>query len=400
MVCPNGCICDKMMFIECNFENRQQDELSFNFPLKKLAIYNNENFVSLNFRENTHILEVFIQNSPMKKILPLNTPNLFFFILKYNKIKELNSLDLNRMRNLQYLDLTGNKIYVIPDDFFSKSINLLYVDLSKNLIRDITNKIFENLRNLNTLIITKTSIEKFHKDSLKYLLNLENLYLNHTILPRFLPLHLLKSLKNLKKLYSKSYYLCCMTKKYGLKMKECRPNSSLIKACLDLIGNVYLRIFIWIIVILGLIGNIIALFIQQKKLKPSSIFYMSLHVSDIFLIIYLTIIGVVDAYYKGNYMENDANWRFSALCSFAGALANISFMNSNFCLILITADRYLAICHNLFHKRYLYKIKQFLLASTICLCFSCLVGILPIFIFEVKINMHKKNIQYIQYIKK
>lgn len=381
--CPFGCNCRLKLFIECNFGGKHQKEIHFNFLLKKLTILNNKNMLTLTFLHKFYITQLRIENSRMLKIISLKTPNLIFLILRYNNIRKLQSSDISAMRNLQHLDLTGNKISIIPNEFFYNCQKLLFIDLSKNHLYRINDLLFSKLKNLKELIIKRATIENLDEDSFKNLEKLEKLFLTDTELPRYLPLNLLSNLSSLKVLNSKYHYLCCMTEKYELNMEDCKPKSSMIKACLDLIDNVYLRIVIWIIVILGLIGNIIALIIQQQNLKPSSIFFMSLHISDIFLILYLTIIGIADINFKGNYMENDANWRFSSLCSFAGALANIAIMNSNFSLILITMDRYLAICHNLIQKKYFYNVKQFLFASLIFLLISCLIGILPIFQFKV-----------------
>lgn len=385
MICPDGCMCDKLVFVQCNHKSKFISKIEFNFPVKKLSIQYNQNLSSLLPHHKNHVVVLSITNSPMKTLINLNLKNLFILVLRYNNIKVLSSSTLNHLKNLQYLDLTGNEISIIPDRFFYQTKNLLFLDLSGNLIKTINNFVLSHLFKLKTLVVTYSQIENLDEKSLKNLVSLENLYLNHTQLPRYLSLRLLSNLKNLKRLYSESYYLCCMTEKYNFTMEECKPDSSLIKVCMDLIGNRYLRIAIWILVVIGLIGNSIALFIQQQNFKSNSIFFMGLHISDIFLVMYLGIIGVADIHYKGNYMENDAKWRFSSMCSFAGVLANTSLMNSNFCLLLITIERYLAICHTLIHKKYFYSIQQLVAAFSGFLLISCMIGIMPIAVFEVNI---------------
>jgi len=57
--------------------------------------------------------------------------------------------------------------------------------------------------------------------------------------------------------------------------------------------------------------------------------------------IYLMVIAVVDARYRGEYSVYDKAWRTSGLCGFAGFLSTFSSELSVFTLTVITLDRFL-----------------------------------------------------------
>ena len=76
----------------------------------------------------------------------------------------------------------------------------------------------------------------------------------------------------------------------------------------------------------------------------------NLCVSDSLMGVYLLMIGVADAGYRGVYVSTDTQWRHSAACRAAGFLALVSSEVSALVICLITLDRVLALCFPL-HTR-------------------------------------------------
>lgn len=339
MNCPIGCDCQSQIIVNCFDFVEPVQNLHFNFPFKILSIKNDRDLQTLSLLFETQIVYLRIEFCPMKKIVKLNTPNIVILILRYNKIERVDSSDINHLKKLQYLDLTGNKISILPNNFFSKD-ELRFIDLSENHIKYIDNQIFSSLYKLITLSLRKMEIHTLHKDSFDNLKGLRNFYLNQTKLPPHINKHLLRNLMSLKRLYSESFFLCCLSKKNDLNLDECKPNSSIIKSCSQMIKNKYIIIWMWIIFISGLICNLTALSLQYRGFSPKKTLPIGLLLSDMVVCVFLAIFLGLTKYYANVYIENDEIWRLSATCSILGFIIQSSLLSYNLCLISIVLHKF------------------------------------------------------------
>ena len=66
-------------------------------------------------------------------------------------------------------------------------------------------------------------------------------------------------------------------------------------------------------------------------------------IGDLLMGVYLLIVAVVDARYRGVYIVHDVAWRRSNLCRLAGFLSTFSSEFSLFALVVITVDRFVSI---------------------------------------------------------
>ena len=91
------------------------------------------------------------------------------------------------------------------------------------------------------------------------------------------------------------------------------------------------------------------------------IFVTHLCLSDFCMGLYLCIIGISDANFRGEYIHHDLNWRFSEYCTIAGIISVISAEVSSFTICLITLDRFLVL-------RFPFSSAHFSRISAICVC--------------------------------
>ena len=115
----------------------------------------------------------------------------------------------------------------------------------------------------------------------------------------------------------------------------------------EMIRSNPIRISVWIIAFVTLIGNAYVLMTTtkiltdkrlQKMIRLNHILILNLAIADFMMGIYLLIISIQSSIYSGNYGENDLKWRSSSVCSAAGTLAIISSETS--CFIMSTLSTF------------------------------------------------------------
>ncbi|KAF7494318.1 Putative G-protein coupled receptor [Sarcoptes scabiei] len=287
-------------------------------------------------------------------------------ILKGNQLGLNLTLNMfNKLDRMHMIDLSENQIQFIPPGLFRKLWKLRILSLNGNQIRSIREHAFSGLTSLKTLDLSNQRIISLQKNSFNGLRSLKNLDLSNNLLLELydgvfsglsnvisIDLHLNKiknigsktfqGLNSLKQINFDEFRFCCLTKF----VENCYPPPNEFSSCEDLMSNTILRICIWCLGSIALIGN---LFVIMWRLKYQTInrvhsfLIINLALGDLLMGIYLLIIASVDSYYRGLYFIADAYWRQSSLCHFAGFLSTLSSEISVFFLIFITLDRLITI---------------------------------------------------------
>ncbi|ESP01035.1 hypothetical protein LOTGIDRAFT_140100 [Lottia gigantea] len=154
-------------------------------------------------------------------------------------------------------------------------------------------------------------------------------------------------LSNLSYLYSDRYTFCCI-RPASVPDSQCLPDPDEFSSCSDLMKNGTLRISMWILGIVALMGNLLVLLyrilVDDKDLaKSNGVLVANLGFADFIMGIYMLMIATADVIYRGRYSWNDESWRNSMSCQIAGFLATFSTEASVMFLCLITIDRVIAI---------------------------------------------------------
>lgn len=148
---------------------------------------------------------------------------------------------------------------------------------------------------------------------------------------------------------SSNYAFCCI---FGIERnssKDCLPKKDALSSCSDLMERDILRVLLWVLGILALLGNAFVIVWRCVKKENSSrvhtFLITNLGLADFLMSIYLLIVAGVDAHYRGEYIENAHLWKGSALCKFCGVLSTTSSQLSVFALTTITLDRFFCIVY-------------------------------------------------------
>lgn len=122
----------------------------------------------------------------------------------------------------------------------------------------------------------------------------------------------------------------------------------------ELIGNIALRIYFWVIAFVILFGNSYLIVTTTKRILKSKMNYqtkyqhiivLNIGISDILMGFYLLILSIKGVEYSGDYEEHEFKWRHSFLCYFIGSLAAASRQNTSFLMVLLTSYRLYSVRH-------------------------------------------------------
>uniref|UniRef100_A0A671YWG2 Thyrotropin receptor n=1 Tax=Sparus aurata TaxID=8175 RepID=A0A671YWG2_SPAAU len=159
----------------------------------------------------------------------------------------------------------------------------------------------------------------------------------------------------------------------------CTPTQDEFNPCEDIMSAVPLRILIWIISILALLGNAAVLLVllgSRCKLTVPRFLMCHLAFSDLCMGIYLVVIATVDIVTRGRYYNHAIDWQTGPGCSAAGFFTVFASELSVFTLTAITLERWYTIKHALRLDRKL-RLRHACIVMTAGWIFSSLAALLP-----------------------
>uniref|UniRef100_UPI00398EDC53 lutropin-choriogonadotropic hormone receptor-like n=1 Tax=Pristiophorus japonicus TaxID=55135 RepID=UPI00398EDC53 len=128
----------------------------------------------------------------------------------------------------------------------------------------------------------------------------------------------------------------------------CTPVPDAFNPCEDIMGYNILRILIWFINILAIVGNFvvfIVLVINQNKLTVPRFLMCNLAFADLCMGLYLLLIASFDLSTKSQYYNYAIDWQTGAGCASAGFFTVFASELSVYTLMVITFERWHTITH-------------------------------------------------------
>ncbi|XP_070208329.1 G-protein coupled receptor GRL101-like [Littorina saxatilis] len=288
--------------------------------------------------ENVHLMEyLFVLNVSHCGLDQVNLSNMLSLQtldFSFKSLTDLASLHLDNVPGLTYLDLSGNPLMETLGTAFTSKI---HVGVFNNLI---------------TLIMTGVGFGEIENESLSPLSKLKHLDIRANAVRSF-GKQALSGLTALTRLYTDQPKFCC--KYFHPSLTECVAPVDELSSCDDLLAQDFFRVCLWTLAVLAVVGNvgvlIYRLFFRAQNSSPTSkilirpIFFWlkNLCASDLLMGIYMTMIGVADAQFRGVYVVKENEWKDSIVCTTAGFLSFVSSEVSAFVICLITLDRVLVI---------------------------------------------------------
>ncbi|XP_072351885.1 relaxin receptor 1 [Scyliorhinus torazame] len=292
------------------------------------------------------VLLVLLNNSfhqlPAKPICQ-EMPKLNWLDFEGNQIESVKNGTFTCCTQLTVLVLRRNKINSLHEGAFASLQRLAELDLSLNRIQELPHNLFKQLRELLQLNISFNIIKQIHADQFDYLEKLKSLSMDGMDL-QALRNRIFQPLTNLSHIYFKKFQFCG----YAPHVRSCKPNTDGISSFENLLANVLLRVFVWVVSAITCFGNIFVICMRsyirsENKLHALSI--MSLCCADCLMGIYLLVIGSYDLRYRGEYNRHAQMWMDSMQCRITGSLAMLSTEVSVLLLSFLTLEKYLCIVY-------------------------------------------------------
>ncbi|XP_068948455.1 thyrotropin receptor [Petaurus breviceps papuanus] len=160
----------------------------------------------------------------------------------------------------------------------------------------------------------------------------------------------------------------------------CSPEPDEFNPCEDIMGYEFLRIIVWFVNLLALLGNFFVLFIivtSHYKLTVPRFLMCNLAFADFCMGIYLLLIASVDLYTRSEYYNYAIDWQTGSGCNTAGFFTVFASELSVYTLTVITLERWYAITFamRLDRKIRLWHAYIIMLGGWVC-CF--LLALLPL----------------------
>ncbi|KAM6253921.1 thyrotropin receptor isoform 2-T2 [Spheniscus humboldti] len=126
----------------------------------------------------------------------------------------------------------------------------------------------------------------------------------------------------------------------------CTPEPDEFNPCEDIMGYQFLRIVVWFVNLLAILGNIFVLFIlltSHYKLTVPRFLMCNLAFADFCMGLYLLLIASVDLYTRSEYYNHAIEWQTGSGCNTAGFFTVFASELSVYTLTVITLERWYAI---------------------------------------------------------
>ncbi|XP_048253004.1 G-protein coupled receptor GRL101-like isoform X2 [Haliotis rufescens] len=391
--CPPSCICSgRVIRCDSNFKDMSQ----IPFDVRKLDL-SGVDLHLLYCRVWLPYLTVLILSSSniirIEGVFP-KLPNLLTLDVSHNMISHLVKDSFSNFTNLKHLDLSNNvNLSNIDNGTFAKLSKLEQLNLFNTCIMELKSTVLLGLSNLRTLNISHSQMNYINVGSFSSLRFLECLDISQNKIQNFNK-GIFDGLPSLKQLQTDSYKLCCdSVRPKSLTTSGCLSSKSTIASCEDLLGQDILRILLWVIALVAVVGNILVIiyrFIYDRKSlqKSYGVLVTNLSIADFFMGLYMMIIGFVDSSFKGSYVWHDYEWRHSTLCAFAGFLSTLSSEASCIFITLITLDRLLAVAFPFGQFRF--SLKTAVLSAAISWIIAILLAGIPL-LPSLKWNLYSQN---------
>ncbi|XP_077466266.1 relaxin receptor 1 isoform X5 [Stigmatopora argus] len=240
-------------------------------------------------------------------------------VLQRNRISHIHDQAFSVLQKLGELDLSSNRLKKIPHNLFVLLGDLLQLNLSYNPIVELQVDHFDKLHKLKSLSIEGIEISNIQS-------------------------RMFEPLKHLTHIYFKKFQYCG----YAPHVRSCKPNTDGISSFEDLLANIVLRVFVWVVSATTCFGNIFVICMRsyiRSENKLHAMCIISLCCADGLMGIYLFMIGAYDIKFRGEYNRHAHAWMDSSQCQVIGSLAMLSTEVSVLLLTYLTLEKYICIVY-------------------------------------------------------
>uniref|UniRef100_A0A3Q1FKE1 Relaxin family peptide receptor 1 n=1 Tax=Acanthochromis polyacanthus TaxID=80966 RepID=A0A3Q1FKE1_9TELE len=240
-------------------------------------------------------------------------------VLQRNRISHIHEQAFSVLQKLGELDLSSNRLVAIPPNLFVLLEDLLQLNISYNPIVELQVDHFDKLHKLKSLSIEGIEIGNIQR-------------------------RMFEPLKYLTHIYFKKFQYCG----YAPHVRSCKPNTDGISSFEDLLANIVLRVFVWVVSATTCFGNIFVICMRsyiRSENKLHAMCIISLCCADGLMGVYLFMIGAYDLKFRGEYNRHAQAWMDSSQCQVIGSLAMLSTEVSVLLLTYLTLEKCICIVY-------------------------------------------------------
>ncbi|XP_067903309.1 relaxin receptor 1 isoform X2 [Heterodontus francisci] len=344
---------DTLMLLNNSIRSISSRAFSGLFKLKKLLLsYNQISVLEPGLFRDLHQLEWLIVDNNLIKSITQKTfaglNSLFFLYMMNNSLDHIPNI-CTILPGLNWLDLEGNNLVSVEKKTFQTCSKITVLDLSLNQLQELPSSLFKNFGQLQQLNLSHNPMNYIHMDQFDHLVTLKSLDLDGINIFN-IQNRIFKNLGNLSHIYFKKFEYC----RYSPHVRSCKPNTDGISSFENLLANIILRVFVWVVAFIICFGNLFVICMRscittENRLHTLSI--KSLCCADCLMGIYLFFIGAFDMKYLGEYNRHAQQWMESMRCQLIGALAMLSTEVSVMLLTYMTLEKYMCIVFPFTHYR-------------------------------------------------
>uniref|UniRef100_A0AAZ3RCQ5 G-protein coupled receptors family 1 profile domain-containing protein n=1 Tax=Oncorhynchus tshawytscha TaxID=74940 RepID=A0AAZ3RCQ5_ONCTS len=292
----------------------------------------------------------------------------YFRYLQHNRIRAVSPNAFRGLYNLTRLYLSYNKISILMPGVFQDLHKLEWLILENNSIHQISPTTFSGLRSLVLLVLLNNALTMLDDICLEMprlnWLDMEGNQIESvgnvtfwscnmmTVLAQGLGIvfgqspsfTLFIDFSPVVFSYFKKFQYCG----YAPHVRSCKPNTDGISSFEDLLANIVLRVFVWVVSATTCFGNIFVICMRsyiRSENKLHAMCIISLCCADGLMGVYLFMIGAYDLKFRGEYNRHAQAWMDSVQCQVIGSLAMLSTEVSVLLLTYLTLEKYICIVY-------------------------------------------------------
>uniref|UniRef100_UPI00398EC1AC relaxin receptor 2-like isoform X1 n=1 Tax=Pristiophorus japonicus TaxID=55135 RepID=UPI00398EC1AC len=276
-----------------------------------------------------------------KRTICAEIPSVYWLDFDNNRIKSLDYSTFLRCDKLIVLYIQRNEITAISEKTFAPLHNLIELELSSNKIQELPKHLFKNVKLLVKLNISDNPLKFIHLDQFDALKQLQSLGIEGIEITN-IESRMFKPMTNLEHIYFNKFQYCA----YSPHVRSCKPNTDGISSFEDLLANIILRVFVWVIACLTCFGNLFVIFMRSLIRAENKLHAMSIKIlccADCLMGVYLFFVGIFDVKYRGEYNKHAQLWMESVQCRMIGFLAMLSTEVSVLLLTYLSLEKYIVI---------------------------------------------------------
>ena len=245
-----------------------------------------------------------------------------YVTLKHNNISKVCHIFTSEF--IVLLDLSHNHVHGIKRHCFVALYFVKSIILPSNFITAVESHAFFNLNDLKILDLSNNFLTNLHSNIIMGTSFL-NLFILKNASTKYLDQHLFQGI-NIDLIHTNDYRFCCL----AAVQSQCTAAMFWYISCDNLLPNSMMRLsFIAIsILIIVINGSSVAFHLMVRSKKAYIACVVLVNISDIFCGMYLGIIWISDAAFKGEFILNAVEWRSGPICILAfGILLYFTVVN-------------------------------------------------------------------------